>query len=136
MFVVSCRRGAPLACLDLPDQVVHYPGRASVSLLAAQAYQLRHFLVRLRRCIQIQRKDGQAVATQRQFDVALEIIQVGDVIFRNAIQFMQEPCILPGHMEGKQVVDIGQHRGPQGALQPIQVGQRLRGEGETAAVLA
>ena len=112
------------------------PAGRAVSLLAAQAYQLRHFRVRLRRRIQIQRKDGQAVATQRQFDVALEIIQVGDVIFRDAIQFMQEPRILAGHMEGEEVVDIGQHRRPQGALQPIQVGQRLRGEGETAAVLA
>ena len=136
MLVVWWVAGAPLACLDLPDQVVYHPSRASITLLAAQAYQLRHFLVRLRRRIQIQREDGQAVTMQREFDVALEIIQVGDVIFRDAIQFMQEPRILTCHMEGKEVVDIGQHRRPQRALQPVQVGQRLRGEGETAAVLA
>ena len=43
------RCGASLTCLDLSDQVVHYPSRATVSLLAAQAYQLRSFLVRMRR---------------------------------------------------------------------------------------
>src|SRR5579859_618179 len=43
LFGRCSRRGTPLACLDLPDQVVYHPSRTAVSLLATQAYQLRHF---------------------------------------------------------------------------------------------
>jgi hypothetical protein len=31
------------------------------------------------------------MAVQREFHVTLEIIQVGDILFRDATQFMQEP---------------------------------------------
>ncbi len=73
---------------------------------------------------------------QRELDVALEIIQVGHILHQDTVQFVQEPGIFSGHVEGKQVIDIGQHGCAQRAVQLVQVGQRLGGQGETAAVLA
>src|SRR6266853_4457963 len=58
------RCGTSLALLDLSDQAVHLPGRTSITLPAAQAYQPCHFLVRPRRRIQLQREDWQAIASR------------------------------------------------------------------------
>ncbi len=49
---------------------------------------------------------------------------------------MQEARILSSHVEGEEMIDIGQHRRPQGAIQPVEVGQRLGGQREAATVLA
>ena len=44
--------------------------------------------------IQMKREDRQAVTAQRELDVALEIIQGGDIVLSYAVQLMQQSRIL------------------------------------------
>lgn len=90
----------------LPDEIVHDPNGATVALLAAHGDVTRHLLIRTRRRIQIEREDRQATPGERQLHIALEIIQVRDVLLGDTVQFMQQACVLAGHVEGEKVIDI------------------------------
>src|SRR5690348_9437076 len=66
------RGSASLARLARSDQLIHRTGRTRIPPAAAQAHELRSLFVRTWRRVQSEREDGQAVAAQRELDVALE----------------------------------------------------------------
>src|SRR5947209_19322619 len=93
-------------------------------------------VVRLGRRIQAKRKLGETATAQRELDITLKIVKVGDILLLDAIQLVQQPGVLPGHIEGKEMVYIGQHGRAQRAVKAVQVGERLGGQPEAAAVFA